>query len=215
MRTFLIIFNCIVFININVTGQIRFNDSNCIESPYVWTVFDTKDCRNHVDTINQMKSISQIDSSDGNRYLQQFNEGDFHLYYQHDTNEHIMQYQLGITSIYIAFRNNGLIYVMRRADSCKVTEIKYDENGNISQLFYCDYSKPNNCFRKEYYGGKLIDEIFYTPSTFSQPIDSTFLNTFSLVNKVIPLKMIQYDDKGKVVREINLSDLRKSLIKKQ
>ena len=109
------------------------------------------------------------------------------------------------------------MHIMRCSDSCKVYEIDYDTAGRITEQFYCDYNKPNDCYTKDYYpGGKIADETIYTPRNYYKyPIDTTFINSFSATNRVIPLKFIEYDENGKIAREIDLEEVRKKLQKKQ
>jgi hypothetical protein len=194
----------VVKIGFSQTRINKYAYDTCVPSILGWFLFDTNGCKKQVDTVNGMKSVLQIDSS-GNRYFEQFTLGDSHLYYQHDTNTYLMRYNLENTKVFIYFWNNGLIHVMNFVDSCKVSEIRYDKIGNVTQQFYCDYSKPDDCYLKDYLDGKIYTESLYTPFAFKQLSESDLhsLNSFCKEMKIVPLKMIFFKD-GKFDYEINV-----------
>ena len=86
-------------------------------------------------------------------------------------------------------------------DSCTVNEIFYNEKGNITEQYICNYNLAGHCYSKTYSNGVLSYETEYEPFGFSGIKDVSKLNAYCQDRKAIPIKTIIFDRKGNKISE--------------
>lgn len=104
-------------------------------------------------------------------------------------------------TIIFFFKKNNLLNRIVYSDSCTTTEIDFDEKEHIIRKYFCDFSKPDNCYSKSYTNGVIKVEIDYEPLVFSGVKDVSLLQSKFQVEKTIPIKYIYYDSNGNKVSE--------------
>src|ERR1700722_15266394 len=155
--TFIILFYFTIVCS-NVKGQTEASHSAkafCDLPNVVLGAFDTTNCKIKIDTVDQMRSILEMGNGN-NGFIQQFIDGGFQYYYQKDTDKNsfpVLEFNFKSKTVFIFLKKNNHIDQILYYDSCKVTEIVFDENGQIQGKYFCDYSKPDNCYDKSYNNG--------------------------------------------------------------
>lgn len=103
--------------------------------------------------------------------------------------------------IFIRFNKDRTINHIVCQDSCIETEVDVAADGRIVSKYYCDYSRPDNCYCLLYDDkGVLITKTYYTPFCYSNIKDSNILQRYEQM-KTIPVKVITFDKEGQKISE--------------
>jgi len=204
MKTAYIIFFTSI-ICITCKGQIQ-PDSNgvnsCLPSLSIVTVAAFHFAQN-IDSVDNMKSTSQIDSINGD-FWEQLSADNFYYYYSEDTfklSKPTLWLNVKGVTVLMYFKENHMIDQITCLDSCKMTEMDFDKEGRVIAKYFCDYSKPNDCYSRRYRDGVINSETIFQPLIYSgiKELDSLYENYKQY--KAIPVKDIYYDEKGKKIKE--------------
>lgn len=145
------------------------------------------------------------DSISIDRGMQQFTIANTIYAVETNTGGAISRFQVPPIYYFIYSDTNNRIsnVIFFNSDSCIYREVKshYDPNGTGVSVFECNYSKPDDCYKKTFLDGKLTKCLVCMPVEYSDSIKNIKEPTIWREKKVILLKEITYDSEGNVLSE--------------